>query len=249
MGFGVGAGGRIGKVAAAAVLCGLVMALAACSAGRALNKSSEKDYDVLEVGTDRDLVRAELGQPMVSASADNCDLFSFEEGSGGFKYLRAVGYSLLAVGTLGISEVVTNPVEAAVGNDKVRVRVCYDSRQSVRYSELLRVGKPAKLMTGQYPPPAPVVATPVVAPPPPPAAIAEASVTAVVEPVAVVAEPAAEAPLAITDPVIPAESRPSESIAAAAPPPVEPAASVEAAAPPPTDAVVPTESAPASPPN
>ncbi|HSW13750.1 MAG TPA: hypothetical protein VLI06_12975 [Solimonas sp.] len=36
------------------------MGLSGCAAGRALDKPAEKDYDVLEVGTDRDLVRAEL---------------------------------------------------------------------------------------------------------------------------------------------------------------------------------------------
>ncbi|AXQ29000.1 hypothetical protein D0B54_10010 [Solimonas sp. K1W22B-7] len=152
-----------------------------------MNKPAEKDYDVLEVGTDRDLVRAELGQPMASAAAGNCDIFSFEEGSGGLKYLRAAGYSLLAIGTLGISEMVTNPVEASVGNDKVRIRVCYDPQHNVNYSELLRVGKPAKLMSGSHPP-APV-AKPVVAVAPPPA-----PAPPVVEPAPVPAPVAVEMP-------------------------------------------------------
>jgi len=165
----------------------VAVVMAGCSAGRALNKQAEKDYDVLTVGTDRDLVRAELGQPLASVNAGDCDLFSFEEGSGGLKYLRAAGYSLLAIGTLGISEIITNPVEASVGNDKVRVRVCYGQTQHVSYAEMLRVGKPAKLLSGQYPqeplklaapaaaPPAPVVA-PVIAP-----AAVEAAATAVPE--------------------------------------------------------------------
>lgn len=163
------AGRRLFK---ALLLTACALSLAGCAAGRALNKPAEKDYDVLEVGTDRDLVRAELGQPMASATAGNCDIFSFEEGSGGLKYLRAAGYSLLAIGTLGISEMVTNPVEAAVGNDKVRIRVCYDPQQNVSYSEVLRVGKPAKLMSGSYPPVP--VARPVAAvvPPPAPAPVA-----------------------------------------------------------------------------
>ena len=163
------------RLATALLLIACALNLAGCAAGRALNKPAEKDYDVLEVGTDRDLVRAELGQPMAAAGGGNCDIFSFEEGSGGLKYLRAAGYSLLALGTLGISEMVTNPVEASVGNDKVRVRVCYDAQQSVSYSELLRIGKPPKLMSGSYPPkPAPVAATvpaPVVATTPPPAPV------------------------------------------------------------------------------
>jgi len=129
--------------------CCCIIALAAlngCSASRALNKESPKNYSVLKKGTDRDLVRAELGTPQISTGGDKCDVFSFVEGSGGAKYLRAVGYSILAVGTLGISETITNPAEAAVGNDKIRLRVCYDEDNNVNKLERLEVGKPAVLL-------------------------------------------------------------------------------------------------------
>lgn len=216
------------------------MGLSGCAAGRALDKPAEKDYDVLEVGTDRDLVRAELGQPMVSAVSSSCDLFAFEEGSGGFKYLRAAGYSLLAVGTLGISEMVTNPVEAAVGNDKVRVRVCYDQRQNVSYSEVLRVGKPAKLMSGSYPPPEPVKAAEVVAPPPV-AAPVPPPVPAAVE--AVASEPAASEP-ATGEPVAEAEATATAALQAVEASLVEDVGNVET--PQPTASEAPTPAAPAT---
>jgi hypothetical protein len=144
----------------------MIVLVSGCAASRALNEPSKKNYDVLRPGTNRDLVRAELGDPLKSVARDECDVFSFQEGSSGWKYLRAMGYSILDIGTLGISEVVTNPVEASVGKDKVRLRVCYDAIQDVAYSEKLEVGKPPVLMTGAYPPapPATVSATPVAAP-------------------------------------------------------------------------------------
>ncbi len=132
------------------VLFVLVIAAAtsACSINRALDEPHKKDYNVLQPGTSRDLVRAELGQPLVSVSHDDCDVFSFQEGSSGWKYMRAVSYGVLDVATLGAAELATNPTEAAVGKDKLRVRACYDARQNVVYSERLEVGKNAKLMTG-----------------------------------------------------------------------------------------------------
>jgi hypothetical protein len=126
-------------------------ATSACSINRALDEPHKKDYNVLQPGTNRDLVRAELGQPLASVNHDDCDVFSFQEGSSGWKYVRAVSYGVLDVATLGAAELATNPTEAAVGKDKLRVRVCYDARQNVVYSERLEVGKDAKLMTGLYP--------------------------------------------------------------------------------------------------
>jgi hypothetical protein len=124
-----------------------------CAASRALDKPAPKDYGVLKPGTNRDLVRAELGQAQASVGENDCDVFAFEKGSSGWKYVRAIGYALLDVGTLGVSEVVANPAESGVGKARVRVRVCYGHDQNVAYSERLEVGKSAALMTGTYPPP------------------------------------------------------------------------------------------------
>lgn len=140
-------------VATTMSLCLTSLNLAGCAASRALDKPAPKNYGVLKTGTSRDLVRAELGQAQASVSKLDCDVFAFEKGSSGWKYMRAISYSLLDIGTLGISEVVTNPAEAGVGKDKERVRVCYDKNQNVLYSEKLDVGKPAVLLTGAYPPP------------------------------------------------------------------------------------------------
>jgi hypothetical protein len=140
-------------VASAASLCLISLELAGCAAGRALDKPAPKNYGVLKPGTNRDLVRAELGLAQASVSKMDCDVFAFEKGSSGWKYMRAIGYSLLDIGTLGVSEVVANPAEAGVGKEKERVRVCYDKNQNVRYSEKLDIGKPTVLLTGAYPPP------------------------------------------------------------------------------------------------
>jgi hypothetical protein len=123
-----------------------------CAAYRALSEPTQKDYNVLEPGTHVDLVRSELGAPLKSAR-DNCDVFVFQEGSSGWRYLRAMGYSILDIGTLGISEVVTPPIEASIGTGKIRMRVCYDANQNVAYVERLEIGKSPTLMTETYPSP------------------------------------------------------------------------------------------------
>jgi hypothetical protein len=178
---------RICLVAATAgLLCG-------CAASRALDEPAHKNLDVLKPGTNRDLVRAELGQPLPSVSGSDCDVYSFPEGSSGWKYMRAMGYSLLDIGTLGLSEVVANPVEAGVGKDKVQLRVCFDSKQSVTYAERLQVGVPPQLVTGAYPPvpPAPPVTASELAPAAGTGAPTDASAASAMKPDA---QPAAQTP-------------------------------------------------------
>jgi hypothetical protein len=140
----------IASVSPLSCLVAISLSFAACAASRALNQPGTKDYDVLRPGTHVDLVRSELGDALKSGH-DRCDLFVFREGSTAWKYLRAMGYSILDVGTLGLSEIVTNPLEASVGSATVRVRVCYDAEQNVVYSERLDVGRSPQLMTGTYP--------------------------------------------------------------------------------------------------
>lgn len=141
----------IGVVQQSLLLILVAAMLSGCAASRALNKPAPKNLAVLEPGTSRDLVRAELGEATPSVGPSNCDVFVFREGSGGWKYFRAVTYSVFALATLGISEIVTNPIEEAFGNDKKRVRVCYTNSQQVIYAELLRIGQPPKLLSGHRP--------------------------------------------------------------------------------------------------
>lgn len=124
-----------------------LVSFSGCAASRALNKEKVKDYSVLEIGTERDLVHSELGIPIIAGTTTNsdldslCDVFAFVEGSGGAKYVRAIGYSIMAMGTLGISEIITNPAESTIGDDKIRLRVCYDQNSLIQTVEKLEIGQ------------------------------------------------------------------------------------------------------------
>lgn len=117
-----------------------------CSVQRALNKPAPKELDFLARGASRDAVRSELGDFTVSADSALCDVHVYVEGSGGGKYARAFLYSILDLGSAGIFEIFLNPIEAAIGNDKVRTKACYNDRNLLlRASEFAKGGRERSL--------------------------------------------------------------------------------------------------------
>ncbi len=105
--------GRILLVSLALVVLG------GCSVSKAVHQPKAKDLSVLDAGKSRDLVLVELGQPVVSekdATGNQIDYFKFIQGqNGAAKAGKGILYGALAVTTLGLSEVVTNPVEGTTG--------------------------------------------------------------------------------------------------------------------------------------
>lgn len=102
-----------------------------CSVVKATSGEKARDLSVLNIGTDRYVVLAELGEPVMSEKNQDgtrVDVFKFVQGQhGAAKAGKAFGYGLLAVGTLGISELVTNPVEGTIGGGaEIQLKVAYD---------------------------------------------------------------------------------------------------------------------------
>jgi hypothetical protein len=132
------------------------LAVQGCSVGKATSGPKAKDLRVLEQGTPRDRVLLELGQPVVSEndeSGHKVDLFKFVQGQhGAARAGKGLLYGALAVGTLGLSEVVTNPIEGTAGDGKeMQVKVVYDDTSRVdvvtvlkddRWIRVREVGKP-----------------------------------------------------------------------------------------------------------
>lgn len=142
-------------IVAVASVC--LMATSGCAVNRAFNKPSPKDLSFLSHDADRDTVRAEMGTYALSSDSNRCDVHSFEEGSGGLKYLRGITYSLFDLASLGILEIVFNPIEASIGNDKIRLRACYSDANKLEKAERLEKSR-SVMVVAPRPAPAPVVA-------------------------------------------------------------------------------------------
>jgi len=129
-----------------AILLTLALSIQACSTVKATQGPDRKDLSVLDIGTDRHRVLAELGKPVVTEKDQNnntTDVFKFRQGlHGAAKAGKAIGYSLLAVGTFGLSEVVTNPAEGALGKGaEIQLKVVYDASNKVKEVVVLKDGR------------------------------------------------------------------------------------------------------------
>ncbi len=125
------------------ILVFAVAALTACSVVQATSGPESRDLSVLDKGTDRFQVLAELGQPVVTEKGDDgrrYDIFSFKQGQhGAAKAGKAVFYGVAAVATLGISELITSPLEGAAGKGaQIKARVIYDGNNKVDEVEILQ---------------------------------------------------------------------------------------------------------------
>ena len=114
----------------------LAVAIQACSVVQATSGPERKDLGVFEQGTHRDMVLAEMGQPVVTDIDDQgrkYDIFTFKQGQhGASKAGRAFAYGVLAVATLGISEVVTSPIEGVAGKGaEMKIKVTYTANKEV----------------------------------------------------------------------------------------------------------------------
>jgi len=107
----------------------------------AYSQPDKKDLNVLNKGTPRTLVVAELGQPAFTETRDDVrtDIFIFVQGySSGAKAGRVAFHSAADVLTLGLWEVLGTPVEMAADGNEVKVKVAYDARECVDYIQVLK---------------------------------------------------------------------------------------------------------------
>lgn len=112
-----------------------------CSLFMAYKQPDKKDLNVLNKGTPRALVVAELGQPAFTETKDNVrnDFFIFVQGySSGAKASRVAFHGAADVMTFGLWEVLGTPVEMAADGTQVKVQVAYDARDCVDYIQVLK---------------------------------------------------------------------------------------------------------------
>ncbi len=123
----------IGKVLLVVAVGLLTIELAACGPVMEATRPDPVDVSTFVPGQKRMDVLAEVGNPAASAKdgEDSCDIYRlYTRGPGGVgKGVAAAGEAVVDVMTLGLSEVLFTPVEAATRNSKHTVVFCYGPQE------------------------------------------------------------------------------------------------------------------------
>jgi len=117
----------------------------------AAKQPGKKDLTVLQSGTSRDVVVAELGAPYLSEvqAGKKVDYYGFTQGYGTVtKTARAVAHGAADVATLGIWEVIGTPTESVFDGTEVRLKVTYDYADRVESVEPLKGEKVVEKQSG-----------------------------------------------------------------------------------------------------
>ncbi|MDE0817636.1 MAG: hypothetical protein OSA92_08250 [Pirellulaceae bacterium] len=108
-----------------------------------MHAPNKKNLDVLQKGSSRYQLIGELGPPVYTDSKNGIttDVFIFEQGhSDTAKYLRAAGYGVAAMYTIGLSEIFSPAIEGNIKYYKIQAEVQYDQDQQVSLVKLTRDG-------------------------------------------------------------------------------------------------------------
>lgn len=125
----------------------LILIISACASHQtpapqmAASQPETKNLSVLQEGTLRNLVVAELGQPIWSGgdSQGRVDVYEFKQGyTRAFKTTRVVFHGLADLLTLGLWEVVGQPIERIYSGKTTRVEVAYDVQERVKSARILQ---------------------------------------------------------------------------------------------------------------
>ncbi|QWD77709.1 hypothetical protein [Polynucleobacter sp. MWH-Svant-W18] len=117
-----------------AVMAAAVFLLGGCSVYMAAHQPTEKNIALFKVGTSRDALIAEFGVPVTSGvrNGKKYEIYRFKQGySQGAKTARALVEGTADVFTLGVTEVISTPVEAINDGDLQVYEVTYDSNDCV----------------------------------------------------------------------------------------------------------------------
>ena len=119
---------------ASAMLALLAMSAGGCSVAMAAKQPGRKNVDVMSQGMPRNMVLAELGQPITAEKKDGkrVDVFSFVQGyRKGVRVGRTLAHGTADVLTLGLWEVVGTPTEATFDGKPIAFEVTYDAHDRV----------------------------------------------------------------------------------------------------------------------
>lgn len=109
--------------------------LISCSVYMASKQPDKKDLSVLNEGTPRSHVIAEIGAPILSEKTEDgrTDVYKFVQGySSGAKAGRAFFHGAADVLTVGLWEIVGTPIEGVADGTEVKLEVHYDAEDKVQ---------------------------------------------------------------------------------------------------------------------
>lgn len=119
----------------------LCLLLTSCSVYTAVNKPGKKDFNVLNVGTPRDVVLGEFGPPISSTKNDEGELveyWSFRQGdTRGEKMGKAASHAALDVVTLGFWELLGTNFDE---KDLLTYVITFDRDEKVKAVKVLGKG-------------------------------------------------------------------------------------------------------------
>ena len=117
------------------LVCCFFLMQTGCSIYMAAFQPGVKNVELLKIGTPREELIAEFGEPVVSgidADGREYDKFSFTQGySAGIKFSRAVLHAVADILTHGLWEVVGTPIEATFDGDEITYEVTYDRNDQI----------------------------------------------------------------------------------------------------------------------
>ena len=119
----------------------IVFIASGCSVYMAAHQPDEKDLSVLNRGTPRMQVIAELGTPSFSEEKNGkrAELYMFKQGySSGNKMGRAFFHGAADVVTLGLWEIIATPTESYASGTDMSIEVIYDATDKVETYQVLR---------------------------------------------------------------------------------------------------------------
>ncbi len=126
---------------ASSIFLPLCLLLTSCSVYMAVNKPGKKDFNVLNVGTPRDVVLGEFGPPISSTKNDEGELveyWSFRQGdTRGEKARKATSHAALDVVTLGLWELYGPRLDE---KDLLTYIITFDKDEKVKAVKILGKG-------------------------------------------------------------------------------------------------------------
>ncbi len=126
----------------AALLSALLLAVSGCSVFMAVHQPSKKNLAVLQPGTPRAELLAELGRPRSTRLIDlqRSDLFEFTQGySKEAKVGRAFAHGTIDLATSGLWELAGTPTEAIFSGKRMSFEVTYDDQDRVLFVRSIEV--------------------------------------------------------------------------------------------------------------